>query len=318
MAKVLSEDKNLVQCRVEPSEAGWRLDHFLAAHFSHFSRSFFLKLIQQQYVQVNGLPVTKGSLRLRTGDAIAYTVPPSDPSGLEPEPVDFDILFEDEHLLLINKPPGLVVHPGSGHKHGTLVHGLLCLYHDLPGMEEGRPGLIHRLDKDTSGILLVAKNERALRAMQAIFQERSVEKIYHAVLLRCPSEQSGRIVAPLGRHPVLRQKMAIVQRGGKYAATSWRVQERFHNGWCLAEIGLETGRTHQIRVHMASQHTPIAGDTLYGGIVPPGSGITVSRQLLHASSLQFTHPFTGEQLRWVAPLWPDMQETLLRLRNFSD
>lgn len=318
MAQVLSEGKNLVQCQVDPPEAGWRLDHFLAARFSDFSRSFFLKLIQQHHVQVNGLPISKGSLRLRAGDEIAFTVPPPEPSVLEPEPVAFDILFEDEHLLLINKPPGLVVHPGSGHKHGTLAHGLIGLYHDLPGREEGRPGLVHRLDKDTSGILLVAKNDRSLRAMQALFQERRVEKIYHTVLLRCPREQSGRIVAPLGRHPVLRQKMAVVRQGGKYAATSWRIQEQFYNGWCLAEIGLETGRTHQIRVHMASQHTPIAGDTLYGGIVPPGSGITVSRQLLHASSLQFTHPFTGEQLRWVAPLWPDMQETLLRLRNFSD
>ena len=304
--------------RVEAIEAGWRLDHFRAVRFPEYSRSFFLKLIQQQSVQVNGLSVCKAGHRLRAGEEVHFFLPLSGSSELRPEPVLFDILFEDNDLILINKPPGLVVHPGSGHKNGTLAHGLLYLHHDLPGVEEGRAGLVHRLDKDTSGILLAAKNESALRAMMAAFQDRSVEKVYYAILLRTPQTSSGRIDAPLGRHPVMRQKMAIRQQGGKYAVTKWHVQEHYANGWCLVKIGLETGRTHQIRVHMASQNTPVAGDTLYGGTAPPGSGITPFRQMLHASSLSFTHPSTGERLSWTAPLWPDMREVLEQLRALPE
>ncbi len=309
-----AEAKRL-QCQVEAQEADWRLDQFLAVRFPSFSRSFFLKLIQQQRIQVNGLSATKAGLRLRTGDEIECVLPPPESSELVPEPVAFEVLFEDDHLLLINKPPSLVVHPGSGHTKGTLAHGLVHLYNDLPGVAEGRAGLVHRLDKDTSGILLVAKDEQTLQTMMVAFKERLVKKIYHALLLRSPQESRGRIVAPLGRHPVVRQKMAIVQQGGKYAATSWRIQERYPNGWCLAEIDLETGRTHQIRVHMTSQHTPIAGDVLYGGAVPPTSPIRVERQMLHASTLSFTHPFSGEYLSWTAPLWPDMHAVLRQLRE---
>lgn len=300
--------------RVESIEAGWRLDHFLAVRYPEYSRSFFLKLIQQQAVQVNGSPVAKAGHKLRAGEEVLFTPPPPEPSELRPEPVAFDIIFEDNDLILINKPPGLVVHPGSGHKNGTLAHGLLFLHHDLPGIEEGRAGLVHRLDKDTSGILLAAKTEYALRAMMRAFQDRAVDKTYHAILLRSPQASSGRIDAPIGRHSVMRQKMAICQQGGRYAATNWRVQERYANGWCLAEIGLETGRTHQIRVHMASQNTPVAGDALYGGSAPAGSGIMPSRQMLHASSLSFIHPSRGERLSWTAPLWPDMVDVLAQLR----
>lgn len=303
--------------RVESVEAGWRLDRFLAVRFPEYSRSFFLKLIQQQAVQVNGLPVAKAGHKVRAGEEVLFFLPPPESSELRPEPVFFDILFEDRDLILINKPPSLVVHPGSGHKNGTLAQGLLYLHHDLPGQEEGRAGLVHRLDKDTSGILLAAKNERALRAMMAAFQDRRVEKIYHAILLRTPQSSCGRIDAPVGRHPVMRQKMAIRQQGGKYAATNWQVQERYANGWCLAEIGLETGRTHQIRVHMASQNTPVAGDALYGGSAPPESTIKPSRQMLHASSLSFTHPLSGEQFSWTAPLWPDMLNVLAQLRALT-
>lgn len=313
----MSGPEHRLQCRVEPREADWRLDHVLAARFPEYSRSFFLKCIQERCAQVNGLPVTKAGLRLRAGDEVSLRLPPPEPSGLVPQPVAFEVLFEDAHLLLINKPPNLVVHPGSGHSQGTLAHGLLHLCRDLPGLAEGRPGLVHRLDKDTSGILLVAKSEQVLRSLMAAFQERSVEKTYHTILLRTPKEAEGRIVAPLGRHPVLRQKMAILHQGGRYAATRWQVQERYPNGWCLAEIGLETGRTHQIRVHMASLHTPVAGDALYGGMPPAGSRIAVPRQMLHASTLSFTHPCSGRRLSWTAPLWPDMQAALGQLRALA-
>ena len=318
MPDSLSASGRLLECQVTAHEAGWRLDHLLAARFPHESRSRFLKLVQQKAVCVNQQPASKAGQRLREGDRITLTCPPPEPAALQPEPVPFEILFEDEDLVLINKPPGLVVHPGSGHQSGTLAHGLLHLYHDLPAVEEGRAGLVHRLDKDTSGVLLAAKNASTLAALMTAFQERRVSKVYHALLLRSPGKEEGRIVAPLGRHPVLRQKMAIRDQDGRYAATKWRVVEDFANGWCLAEIALETGRTHQIRVHMASLHAPVAGDALYGGAVPTGSPIQPPRQMLHASRLSFVHPVSGKEITCTAPLWPDMTAVLAALRTLSE
>jgi 23S rRNA pseudouridine1911/1915/1917 synthase len=209
----------------------------------------------------------------------------------------------------------LVVHPANGHHSGTLVHGLLYRCKHLPAVDESRPGIVHRLDKDTSGVMLVAKTEQALRTLMADFKDRRVQKVYHALLLRCPREHDGRIVAPLGRHPVDRKKMAIQPGGGKYAATSWQVMERFANGWCLAEIRIETGRTHQIRVHMASMKSPVVGDLLYGGSVDRNAAIKPTRQMLHASTLRFSHPFSGQDLSFTAPLAEDMQSLLDVLRD---
>ncbi len=316
MSDSLSATEALLEA--QSHEAGWRLDHFLAARFPHESRSHFLKLIQKGVVCINQQPASKAGQRLRVGDRITLSCPPPEPAALQPEPVSFEILFEDKDLVLINKPPGLVVHPGSGHQRGTLAHGLLHLYRDLPAVDEGRAGLVHRLDKETSGVLLVAKNESTLAALMAAFQERRVSKVYHALLLRSPGKEEGRIVAPLGRHPVLRQKMAIRERDGKYAATRWRVVEGFANGWSLVEIGLETGRTHQIRVHMASLRSPVAGDVLYGGAVPASSPVQPPRQMLHASRLSFTHPVSGKEITCTAPLWPDMTAVLAALRTLSE
>lgn len=305
------------ECQVLPQEAGWRLDHFLSARFPEHSRSFFLKLAQQARVSVNGRPAAKAGLRLKTGDRVAFAAPAAEPSALRPEPIAFEVLFEDEDLLLLSKPPGLTVHPGSGQKSGTLANGLLYRYATLPGLAEGRAGLVHRLDKDTSGLLLVARNERCLQALMAAFQERSVRKVYHAILLRSPVEAQGRITAPIGRHPLQRQKMAVREQNGRFAATNWRVVERFANGWVLAEIGLETGRTHQIRVHMSALHCPVAGDTLYGGRVAASAPVRPLRQMLHASSLTFTHPVTGQEMTATAPFWPDMQAVLAALRGLG-
>ena len=300
--------------RVEPCEAGWRLDHFLTARHPGQSRSFFQKLAQQGHIRVNDAPAGKAGQRLRAGDTVEFSPPPPEPARLTPERVDFPILHEDEDLLLINKPPGLVVHPGNGHRTATLANGLLHLYRHLPGVEEGRAGLVHRLDKDTSGILLAAKNEPCLRALMTAFQERRVEKRYLALLLRAPKTESGRVVAPLGRHPVARQKMAV-REDGRFAATTWRVVERFANGWCLADIGLETGRTHQIRVHMASLGCPVAGDEVYGGAVSSGASPAAPRQMLHARTLRFVHPTSGASVSCTAPLWPDMEALLAALRD---
>lgn len=300
-------------CVVDVSDAGQRLDHFLTDKLPAYSRSALNKLISAQLVHVNGICV-KAGYRLRTHDVVSLTEPESFPENILPEPVAFDVLYEDEHLLAVNKPPGLVVHPGGGHSSGTLAHGLLHHYTHLPGLDAQRPGIIHRLDKDTSGILLVAKTEQALRNLMSDFKNRKVCKTYHALILRWPGKAQGRIVQPIGRHPVNRKKMAVRPGLGKYAATNWSIRERYSNGWCWVEIDIETGRTHQIRVHMASIQAPIVGDILYGGDGGRQTEYFPSRQMLHASAIQFTHPFTGQIMHFTAPLFADMQTLLDTLR----
>jgi 23S rRNA pseudouridine1911/1915/1917 synthase len=294
-------------------EAGLRLDHFLTRHYPDQSRSSLNRLIQSAHVLVNGQPV-KAGYRLRPDELVSLVIPAPQPEELLPEQIDFPVLFEDEHLLVLSKPPGLVVHPASGHTRGTLVHGLLHHCRQLPTVDGGRPGIVHRLDKDTSGVMLVAKTEFTLRALMTDFKDRKIHKTYHALLLRSPRETQGRIVEPIGRHPVDRKKMAIRPADGRYAATSWRVVERFANGWCLAQLVIETGRTHQIRVHMASVNTPVAGDTVYGGAVSRDSLIVAARQMLHSSTICFHHPADGRELQFTAPLWADMQQVLAALR----
>jgi len=301
-------------CLVPVDEAGQRLDHFLAQRFPDHSRASFHKLISAAHILVDGQSV-KAGYRLRADDRVTVALPPPSSSALVGEEIEFPILFEDDHLLVINKPPGLVVHPAGGHHHGTLVHGLLYRCADLPAAEAGRPGIVHRLDKDTSGVMLVAKTESALRTLMADFKDRRIQKTYQALLLRCPRERDGRIVLPIGRHPVDRKKMAIRPAHGRYAATSWHVLETFTNGWCLAEIGIETGRTHQIRVHLAEIRSPVAGDQVYGGAVGRGAGLRPQRQMLHAHTLCCRHPFSGQELCFTAPLWDDMQDMLDRLRQ---
>ncbi|MCI5150722.1 MAG: RluA family pseudouridine synthase, partial [Candidatus Electrothrix sp. MAN1_4] len=230
------------------------------------------------------------------------------------QPVDFEVLHEDQSLLVINKPPGLVVHPAAGHTDQTLVNGLLHRYADMASLEGDRPGIVHRLDKDTSGIMLVARTKKVQALLSTAFKERKVRKTYHALLLRTPAEISGRIVAPIGRHPVRRKKM-IIREDGRYAATVWTILETFPNGLCFAKVGIETGRTHQIRVHMSSLNAPVAGDVLYGGKLHKTINLVATRQLLHASTLSFIHPITGKECAFTAPLWPDMKEMLAQLQG---
>ena len=298
---------------VLPGETGQRLDHFLLDKYPDLSRSSLHKRIAAADVLVDGRPV-KAGFRLRAEHSVTIAFPSPPPSDLRPERVDFPVLFEDAHLLVISKPPGLVVHPACGHQQGTLVHGLLYRLGALPAADALRPGIVHRLDKDTSGVLLVAKTEQALRLLMANFKDRTVQKTYHALLLRTPREPAGRMVAPIGRHPVHRKKMAVCPQNGKFAVTNWCVQERFANGWCLAEITIETGRTHQIRVHMAAMKSPVVGDALYGGAVGRDAALQPARQMLHASTLCFAHPVSGETLRCTAPLWADMQQLLDALK----
>ncbi|MDD2467351.1 MAG: RluA family pseudouridine synthase [Desulfobulbus sp.] len=299
---------------VAAGDAGLRLDHFLTRHFSEHSRSSLNKLIASANVRVNEQAV-KAGYRLRAEETVSVCFPVTRTEALLPEKIEFPVLFEDEHLLVLSKPPGLVVHPACGHAEGTLVHGLLYHCKDLPDMDGGRPGIAHRLDKDTSGVMLVAKNEPALRALMADFKDRRIHKTYHALLLHSPREPLGRIVQPIGRHPVERKKMAIRSSSGKYAATNWKIIEYFANGWCLAEIGIETGRTHQIRVHMASVKSPVVGDGLYGGAVARDALFQPQRQMLHASTLSFVHPVDGREMSFAAPLWADMQQLIDALRG---
>lgn len=300
---------------VTEDETRQRLDRYLVTKFPEHSRSYLNKLVLSANILVDGQPVKAGH-KLRLKEQVSIYLPSPEPTDLVPEPIEFSILFEDEHLLVLSKPPGLVVHPAAGHRSGTLVNGLLYHCRRLPSVDNGlRPGIVHRLDKDTSGIMVVAKTENALRILTGDFQKRNVEKTYLALLLRTPHEYSGRIVAPIGRHPVHRKKMAVRQVHGKYAASSWQVKETFACGWCLVEVDIETGRTHQIRVHMASVGCPVAGDDLYGGKITQGAPVAPTRQMLHASSIRFRHPCTRKNMHYSTTLWQDMEACLSILRK---
>ncbi|XOF34717.1 MAG: RluA family pseudouridine synthase [Candidatus Electrothrix sp. YB6] len=295
-----------------------RLDHYLALRLPDYSRSSLGRYIRSSHILVNNRAVKPG-YRLRTGDDVQVNLPAfpdaADTAGRPAaQPVEFEVLYEDRDLVVINKPPGLVVHPAAGHTDRTLVNGLLHRYQDIAALEGDRPGIVHRLDRNTSGIMLAARTERMQQLLAAAFKDRKIRKTYHALLLHTPKEANGRIVAPIGRHPVHRKKMSI-RPEGRYAATCWQVLELFANSLCFAEIRIETGRTHQIRVHMASLKAPVAGDTLYGGKPDSSAGIKAERQLLHASSLAFVHPSTQQECLFTAPLWPDMEQALACLRE---
>ncbi len=297
---------------VSGEQAGHRLDHFLVHKSLGFSREYLRKLIVSGAVQVNNTSV-KAGYKLHHLDVVIFEIPETGITELIAEPVDFSVLYEDVDLVVVNKPAGLVVHPGDGNRQGTLVNGLLYRYGSLSGYEPDRPGIVHRLDKDTSGVLVVARTDFALNRLGEIFKNRQVIKKYNALLLRHPGRDTGRLVAPIGRHPVNRKKMAIRPRG-RYAATRWLVKKSWP-GFCFAEITIETGRTHQIRVHMASLGSPVAGDRLYGGAVKAKekNSIVIGRQLLHASTISFRHPVSMKEVSFTAPMPKDMLQVIEEL-----
>lgn len=306
--------------RVQPQEADQRLDALVAARLIDVSRSLAVKLIAREYIRVNGTP-SKAGYRVRPGDAVSGRVPAPEPIDCAPEPVDFGILYEDRHLIVVNKPPGLVVHPAAGHHSGTLVHGLLYHCPDLQGVGgERRPGIVHRLDKDTSGILLVAKNQAAHVHLSRQFKTRNIEKTYLAIVRGEMPTEAGAVSLPIGRHPVDRKKMSTRSRRARSAETRWKLRRAFQ-GASLLEVSLMTGRTHQIRVHLAAIGHGILGDPLYGkGCLGGRSGSPTaraasspSRQMLHAWRIGFYHPASNLPLDFEAPLPRDMVETLRRL-----
>jgi 23S rRNA pseudouridine1911/1915/1917 synthase len=296
-------------------QAGERLDQFLARKQPELSRSQLSASIRAGQILVDGI-CKKSSYRLKSGDMVEGEILSlAAPVVVQPEKIEFSILYEDEFLLVISKPPGLVVHPGSGNRSGTLVNGLVHHCASIAGVGDSiRPGIVHRLDKDTSGVMVVAKRENVHRLLVDAFKARAMGKEYVALLHGIFKQKTGRLVAPIGRHPVHRQKMAIREMGGRYAATQWRVEDEFMEKYSLTRIDIETGRTHQIRVHMASLGHPVVGDDMYGG----GRFCDgIPRQLLHASRLRCVHPVTGQELDIEAPLWPDFLSVLHALSDNS-
>ena len=309
---------------VTAPEAGARLDQFLAQSLG-WTRARLQKLVKSGLVLVNGEP-RPASYRVREGDTVVVRVPPPVPSHLAPEALPLTILFEDRDLLVVNKPPGLVVHPGAGHRAGTLLNALVHHCPDLKDIGEvSRPGLVHRLDKDTSGLIVVAKTAMAHAALVAQFQAHTITKIYQALVWGRLPEVEGRIEKKVGRHPTARQKMSVHARRGKRALTFWRVIQEFPGPLTLVELTPQTGRTHQLRVHLASEGHPVLGDPAYGGGVsrlaghPKLLGLKplVHRQLLHAWRLGVTHPRTGETMTWETPLPQDFQAVVDFLEEIS-
>lgn len=295
------------QITINPGLTGLRLDQFLVQTIPAVSRALISKSINDGHIRVDGLN-RKSGYRIKAGETIGGYVEKSEPVHVEPEEIDFPVLYEDDFLMLLSKPPGLVVHPGSGNHHGTLVNGLVHHCRSIAGVGDSlRPGIVHRLDKDTSGIMLVAKQDFVHRSLVDIFKNRKLTKEYIALLHGVPREKRGRLVAAIGRHPVNRQKMAISLVGGKHAVSNWEVLQEFAGRYSLVKVVIETGRTHQIRVHMASLGCPVAGDTVYG---PNRDNHWFPRQLLHASRLSFRHPVTDVLLDRTADLWPDFMEIL--------
>jgi len=294
--------------------SGERLDAFLARCAEGLSRSAAQKLIEEGQVTRNGKPGKKND-KLNIGDTIEYTIPEPKEVDIVATQMQLDIVYEDDDLLVINKPKGLVVHPAAGHQDDTLVNGLLyALGDDLSGINgELRPGIVHRIDKDTSGLLAVAKNDFAHTFLASQLKDHSMARTYEAIVCGSFREDSGTVDAPIGRHPSDRKKMCVTERNAKHAVTHWEVVARYR-GYTHIRCKLETGRTHQIRVHMAHIGHPILGDTVYGRKKPE---LGLSSQCLHAGALCFTHPRTGRPVMVFAPLPQYFEDVLEKLKKIS-
>ncbi|MBQ2924810.1 MAG: RluA family pseudouridine synthase [Anaerotignum sp.] len=296
----------------EKEDVGTRIDVFLAENMEDLSRSGVQKLIDEGMITLNG-GKTKANYKLRERDVIDVTVPEVKEVEILPEDIPLDILYEDSDVIVVNKPQGMVVHPAPGHTSGTLVNALM--FHcgnDLSGINgEKRPGIVHRIDKDTSGVLMIAKNDMAHQSLAAQLAEHSITRKYNAVVYNGFNEDEGTVNEPIGRNPQDRKKMAVTQKHSRHAVTHYRVIERMEK-FTLIEAQLETGRTHQIRVHMTYIGHPLLGDPVYG---PKKQPISLEGQALHARVLGFIHPRSGEYMEFEAPLPPHFVALLERLRK---
>jgi 23S rRNA pseudouridine1911/1915/1917 synthase len=301
---------------------GLRVDVWLSRRLPSLSRARLQALVAREHVRVDGR-ACRASMRLRPGQEVVVVVPEPTPAAPAPEDIPLRVVHEDPHLLVIDKPAGLVVHPGAGNPSGTLVNALLRHVTDLSGIGGVlRPGIVHRLDRGTSGLLVVAKDDETHRRLVRQFASRAVEKEYLALVHGVPSARSGEVSVPIGRDPVHRRKMSVRAPHGREARTAWTREETF-DGASLLRVRLHTGRTHQIRVHLASIGHPVAGDAVYGGTRAPSSRRAAAREALralprpalHAARLAFTHPASGERVAFVAPLPSDLELAIERLRR---
>jgi len=312
---------------VELAQAGFRLDTLVSTEIDHCSRTYAATLIRQGCITVDG-SAKKPGYPVKTGETITGKIAPPEVSDLLPEAIPLQILYEDAELLVVDKAPGMVVHPAPGHSGGTLANALMHHCPDLAGISGSlRPGIVHRLDKDTSGVLVVAKNSRSMHHLATQFKSRKVRKHYLAVVYGIPETDAGTVDLPIGRHPVDRKRMSVISGKSRSALTHWRVLEQF-TGACLLELDIRTGRTHQIRVHCKTMGHPITGDPVYGNrgdkkrlasVSPELSRavMAMDRQMLHAWRISFIHPVTGEQMTLEAPLPSDMTGLIDRFREMS-
>ncbi len=294
------------------SQAGIRIDKFLSDELPELSRSYIQKLIKEELITVNEKTV-KANYKLDTGDLVVVEQPTLKEPDILAEDIPLEILYEDSDLLIVNKPKGMVVHPSAGHYSGTLVNALMYYCKDdLSGINGVmRPGIVHRIDMDTTGSLLVCKNDFTHQHIAEQLKEHSIKRIYHAIVHGVIKEEEGTIDAPIGRHPIERKKMSINHKNGKEAITHYKVIQRFQN-YTYIQCQLETGRTHQIRVHMASIRHPLLGDTVYG---PSKCPFQLQGQTLHAKIIGIVHPRTGEYIEVDAPLPEYFSSLLKRLEN---
>ncbi len=304
-----NEEISCKELFIKPEDAGQRLDQHLSSSDLGLSRSYVQKLVKDGQVKVNDKP-SKASYRLKKDDRITIFIPPPKKLEVKPENIPLRIIYEDDDLIVVNKPSGMVVHPAAGNFSGTLVNALLFHCKNLSGIGGVlRPGIVHRLDKNTSGLLVVAKNDRAHLSLSKQIKERTIKRRYVALVHGRMERDEGIIEARMGRHPVHRKKMAVIEKSelkSKEAITHYKVSERFKN-YTLVEVELKTGRTHQIRVHMSSIGHPVVGDSTYGRA---GNEFGVKRQLLHAKVLGFVHPVTGEHIEFKAELPEDFRRVL--------
>ena len=327
-AGMIPQASPIVSRHVVPAEsAGLRSDRFLAESGLRLSRSRIKSLIEAGQVTLDGAVLHEPAAPARPGGCYVVVQPPPIAATPAPQSVPFTILHEDADLIVLDKPAGVVVHPAPGNQDGTLVNGLLAhCGQDLPGIGgERRPGIVHRLDKDTSGVMVVAKTEQALAALSAMFASRELERAYLALCWGVPATAAGQVEGAIGRDPRDRKRMAVVKRAGKSALTRYRLDRAWHGAASLLECRLETGRTHQIRVHMASIGHPLVGDPVYLRRVPGaakalspglrGELLDFPRQALHAARLGFRHPRSGAPLRFETSPPPDMQELVERLNG---
>ncbi|HVO04103.1 MAG TPA: RluA family pseudouridine synthase [Candidatus Cybelea sp.] len=322
-----AEPETAPALRIAPERAGERLDRALAALRPELSRSRIKALIEQGHLTLAGATIKDPSMRVKPGQVFALAIPAALPAAPEAQPMDLAIVYEDDDLVVIDKPAGMVVHPAPGNPDRTLVNALIAhCGESLSGIGgERRPGIVHRIDKDTSGLIVVAKNDATHQALSEAFAAHDIERAYLCLVWGVPSPLAGEIEGNIGRHPTDRKRMAVVSKGGKPAITRYRVLKSFGLGAALVECRLLTGRTHQIRVHMAKIGHPLIGDPVYGKPTParrarlaPAARAAAERfprQALHAAQLGFRHPKTGEALHWRSELPLDVQALELALKS---